>query len=129
MGQSCQSERNRRRTFFPLCFSFFLVSLCQTLSAYVGKLIWCPPPLILAYGFQIPVVLVGNKCDKKEGRQVSQADGKAMARKFHSCIFLESSAKQNTNIEPIFVELVRAIWKKEGKPNDDVDIDRGCVLL
>ncbi len=40
--------------------------------------------------FQVPVVLVGNKCDKKDERQVSTADGKAMAKRYNNCFFVET---------------------------------------
>merc|ERR1712217_129602 len=58
----------------------------------------------------IPIVLVGNKLDLDEERQVSTEEGSSLAQKF-SCGFIEASAKTNTNIKEIFYELVRMMIK------------------
>jgi len=77
----------------------------------------------------IPLVLVGNKCDKKEERQVSTADGKAVAKQWN-CYFLETSAKQAINIDRTFEELVRQIWRQEGKPDDEEEkSSKPCWLV
>ena len=58
---------------------------------------------------QKPVfMLVGNKCDKQYEREVSREEGAALARDF-GCEFLETSAKTPTNVERLFVELVRLL--------------------
>lgn len=58
---------------------------------------------------QKPVfMLVGNKCDKQYEREVSREEGAALARSF-GCEFLETSAKTPTNVERLFVELVRLL--------------------
>lgn len=59
---------------------------------------------------KIPIVLVGNKLDLDEERQVSTEEGRGLAQKF-ACGFLEASAKTNTNIKEIFFELVRMMIK------------------
>jgi small GTP-binding protein len=55
-----------------------------------------------------PMVLIGNKCDMVNERAVTRDQGEALAREFGST-FLESSAKSNVNVEPIFHDLVRQI--------------------
>jgi len=58
---------------------------------------------------QKPVfMLVGNKCDKQYEREVSREEGATLARNF-GCDFLETSAKTPTNVERLFVELVRLL--------------------
>ena len=59
---------------------------------------------------QIPIMLVGNKLDLDEERQVTAEQGRALAQKFN-CGFIEASAKTNTNIKELFFELVRQIKK------------------
>jgi len=60
----------------------------------------------------VPIVLVGNKCDLVERREVQIADGENMANSFgESCSFFESSAKARINIEEIFNEAVKLINK------------------
>ncbi|KAF0308918.1 GTP-binding protein Di-Ras2 [Amphibalanus amphitrite] len=53
----------------------------------------------------IPVMLVGNKCDENENREVSHTEGEEQAKKWR-CNFLETSAKNNTNVKELFQELL-----------------------
>ncbi|CAG8606304.1 14003_t:CDS:2, partial [Dentiscutata heterogama] len=46
----------------------------------------------------IPLMLVGNKCDKITEREVSREEGMNMARRLR-CDFIESSAKTCVNVE------------------------------
>lgn len=74
---------------------------------------------------EVPLVLVGNKCDLEEERSVSREEGENMAEKFGDCKFLESSAKERINVEEIFISLVRLI-DKASDPNavsDDEEED------
>jgi len=74
---------------------------------------------------EVPIVLVGNKCDLEEERAVSKQEGKSMAEKFGSyCKFLEASAKECINVEEIFKSLVRLVDKAEmgGDTDDDEEV-------
>lgn len=51
-----------------------------------------------------PLILVGNKCDDP-GRQVSEAEGQRMAKQW-DCAFVESSAKNNFNVQQLFEQLL-----------------------
>lgn len=53
----------------------------------------------------IPVMLVGNKCDETENREVSTVEGDAEAKAW-SCNFMETSAKTNHNVKELFQELL-----------------------
>lgn len=60
----------------------------------------------------VPMVLVGNKCDLADKRVVSKDAGKALASDFGldpEKHFYESSAKERTNIDEIFKDLVRQV--------------------
>ncbi|EHA99570.1 GTP-binding protein Rit1 [Heterocephalus glaber] len=59
-----------------------------------------------------PVVLVGNKSDLKQLRQVTKEEGLALAREF-SCPFFETSAAYRYYIDDVFHALVREIRRKE----------------
>jgi len=56
----------------------------------------------------IPVVLVGNKCDLEKDRQIPTERGTDLAKKFRLG-FMEVSAKTNHNVVEMFYELVRRI--------------------
>ena len=73
-------------------------------------------------------VLVGNKCDLKEKRQVSYEKGKELAEHYN-IPFFETSAKSSDNIENLFVEATKAFINKQislgninyGKPKSRPD--------
>ena len=54
------------------------------------------------------MMLVGNKCDKVQQREVSREEGAALAQHF-GCNFLETSGKTGQNVEDMFTDLVRAL--------------------
>ncbi|KAL1915818.1 uncharacterized protein VTP21DRAFT_6206 [Calcarisporiella thermophila] len=56
-----------------------------------------------------PMLVVGNKCDLADERQVSQAEGRELAEERFRCPFLESSAKERVNVEEAFYGVVREI--------------------
>ncbi|KAI8147067.1 ras family-domain-containing protein [Fennellomyces sp. T-0311] len=55
-----------------------------------------------------PMVLVANKCDLEQERQVSMQEGRDLARQF-GCQFFETSAKQRINVDEAFYGVVRDI--------------------
>ena len=54
----------------------------------------------------IPVMLVGNKSDESSAREVSTAEGAALAKVWKSA-FMETSAKTNHNVQELFQELLQ----------------------
>ena len=54
----------------------------------------------------LPIVLMGNKLDLEEERQVSKKEGIDFAKQ-HGCVFFESSAKTRVNVDEGFFEAVR----------------------
>jgi len=61
---------------------------------------------------KIACVLVGNKCDMTEGREVTEEEAGALAEKW-LCEAIETSAKTKHNVEKAFFDVVRAIREKE----------------
>ena len=59
---------------------------------------------------RVPLVLVGNKSDLVDSRQVTQKEAQDLARNF-GIQFFATSAKTRTNVDEIFYELVREIRK------------------
>jgi len=65
----------------------------------------------------VPMVLVGNKCDLIKKREVETKDGKEVAKQY-GCAFLESSAKHDININEVFYSLIDQVWLQGGPPTD-----------
>ncbi|XP_070122429.1 ras-related protein Rap-1A isoform X5 [Equus przewalskii] len=76
----------------------------------------------------VPMILVGNKCDLEDERVVGKEQGQNLARQWCNCAFLESSAKSKINVNEIFYDLVRQINRKtpveKKKPRK-----KTCLLL
>ena len=56
----------------------------------------------------VPLVLLGNKCDLENERQVSTEEGEELSEILH-CPFYETSAKDSINVILAFSQLVREI--------------------
>ncbi|KAJ6252455.1 ras-like protein rasd [Anaeramoeba flamelloides] len=69
---------------------------------------------------EVPMMIVGNKNDLENERQVSQGEGTDLAKSFNSP-FIETSAKTRTNVEEAFFGLVREIRKVKFGSNNDND--------
>jgi GTPase SAR1 family protein len=70
----------------------------------------------------IPLVLVGNKLDLAIERKVSSTRGEELARQWR-CPHYETSAKNRTNVDEIFYDLVGQIIKGEdGSKNKKVGV-------
>ncbi|KII68382.1 Ras-related protein ORAB-1 [Thelohanellus kitauei] len=62
---------------------------------------------------EVNKILVGNKIDMETKRVVDYSKGQALAEQ-HSMVFLETSAKQSTNIEQAFLAMTGEIMKRMG---------------
>ena len=76
----------------------------------------------------VPMVLVGNKCDLEDERVVGKELGKSLAGQFN-CAFMESSAKAKVNVNEIFFDLVRQINKKSPEKKQKPKKSSRCTLL
>jgi GTPase KRas protein len=72
----------------------------------------------------IPIVIVGNKKDHYNGREVSTEEGKALATSL-GCEFFETSAKTNANVENCFKCVVREIKQLRKGPSSNNGIGPG----
>merc|ERR1711907_659712 len=75
-------------------------------------------------GVKVPIVLVGNKCDLAENRTVMKKMGEQKVKEWKESkgrnsaigdiVFMEASAKEDTNVAAIFETLVRSMNKESG---------------
>lgn len=66
---------------------------------------------------KVPMVLIGNKCDLTEEREVSEAQGRELAEEM-GCPFMETSAKNKINNEECFFQSVREIIKMDNEEKE-----------
>jgi GTPase KRas len=74
------------------------------------------------------MILVGNKCDLEEERQVTEEEGQNLAKSF-GCPFFEASAKDLVNVENAFYQLVREIRMDLSGMTEGLIRHRKCSLL
>ena len=57
-------------------------------------------------------ILVGNKCDLEQSRQVRKEEGNEIANKY-GIKYIETSAKETTNIEDLFISTAKHLLSKQ----------------
>ncbi|CAK7890721.1 ras-related protein Rsr1p [[Candida] anglica] len=65
----------------------------------------------------VPMVLIGNKCDLKDDRVLSIEDGIKVSQDWGCVPFYETSAMYKTNVDESFIDVVRQIMRKEAAIN------------
>ena len=64
---------------------------------------------------RVPLLVVGNKCDLEQQRQVTTAEAQAFARSLGASL-IETSAAQRVNVDEAFHELVRTVRRHQASP-------------
>ncbi len=64
---------------------------------------------------EIPIVLVGNKCDLEKERQITFEEGQQLADKYGKIQFYEASAKTRKNVHEIFLDCAVQVFEKVKK--------------
>ena len=70
-----------------------------------------------------PILLLGNKCDLEEKREVTKEEGDQLAKEL-KLNFYETSNKDNINIEKAITELIEMIYKRLGKEFEGFETDQ-----
>lgn len=79
-------------------FTYFIIcSLVKTTILIVQRLNFNVHYIYNQDTDDVPMVLVGNKCDLEEERVVGKEQGVNLARQFN-CAFMETSAKAKINV-------------------------------
>lgn len=79
----------------------------------------------------LPVVLVGNKVDLSDSRQVTTEEGNALAKELNFTAFVETSAKEFDSTEAAFNQLLSSVASQRAatagrKPRRT---DRSCCIM
>lgn len=59
----------------------------------------------------VPIVLVGNKSDLEEDREVSRARAFAVSQSWGNTPYYETSARRRANVNEVFVDVCRQIMR------------------
>jgi len=81
-----------------------------------------------------PIVLVGNKCDLEDQRQVNKTEGEQLAEEWgENSSFFETSAKEKINHEECFYAAVRLVRDQQSRADVPVPNKKGsgfrCQIL
>ena len=74
------------------------------------------------------LILLGNKCDDEDKREVSYEEGKKISKKYNLFFFMEVSAKEGFK-SPNFLELAAISLYEDYENNKDDDNDISATLL
>jgi len=81
----------------------------------------------------IPFLLVGNKSDLTEQRQVSEEEAQQLADKMQ-VPYIETSAKFRNNVDKVFFDLMRMVTEQKEKENaqnmkEEKKENKGCACV
>lgn len=85
--------------------------------------------ILLSFIFQVPIVLVGNKCDLAVDRKVPQEYGAQLSVAWGSIPYYETSARARINVDEVFYDLVRLINQQNPMRNDRAGRKKKCKIL
>ncbi|EGC40380.1 rapC, RAS family GTPase [Dictyostelium purpureum] len=79
---------------------------------------------------QIPIVVLGNKCDLEENRAVFPEEVEALIKRWGSGEFMETSARIDMNIQSAFDQLVKQLFiKQTEKPSSKKEKKSNLSLI
>ncbi|KAI4142647.1 MAG: hypothetical protein L6R39_004866 [Caloplaca ligustica] len=73
---------------------------------------------------QVPLVIVGNKCDLGDDRVVSSARAFAVCQSWGNVHYYETSARRRLNVDEAFVDLCRQIIRKDAATSTIRDMEK-----
>jgi small GTP-binding protein len=79
-------------------------------------------------GEDMVVILVGNKCDLGESREVEEEEGKEFAETEGLC-FMETSALKNLNVEQVFLQMITKILEITNQRSLEAKMDEKPINL
>lgn len=96
---------------FLVVYSIALRSTFENVRTFVSQINRVKQELAVK---NAPIMIVGNKADMSQRREVSTSEGEALAKSL-GCTFLECSAKTGINVEGAFFGLVGCMRQRRGE--------------
>ena len=104
--------RNITNSYYRNCSGIIIVYDITSHESFDKVTEWVSD--VRKYVPTVPLLLVGNKCDKEDERQVTREEGEEQARKL-GLVFLETSAKTSVNIDEAFKEMTKQLLNELAK--------------
>lgn len=79
-------------------------------------------------GNDVIIVLVGNKTDLNEKREVTTQQGEEEAKK-HNLMFIETSAKVGHNVKPLFKRIAQALPGMDGDRDQTPNQSESPIII
>lgn len=138
-GEKCQldildtagQEEYMRDNYYRLGEGFLCVYSITMRDTFVATHRFYDHILQVKNKEEVPLILVGSKCDLEGDREVQKAEGEDLSSNW-GCPFFETSAKTRVNVDEVFTELVRKVKlfkEKEGGAEVQKTDSSCCVLL
>jgi len=116
---------------FLLMYSLTLKATFEEVQVLKDKIVRIKDTMAEANGQEeatIPMVLVGNKCDLEDEREVKYDDGKSVADRW-GCTFFETSAKTKKNVHECMHQLIREIRNSRPEASLEGKKKNFCEIL
>ncbi|KAM9308360.1 ras-related protein Rab-10-like [Gastrophryne carolinensis] len=108
-------------SYFRGAQGFLLVYDITNTKSFENITLWMKDIKMKA-GEEVDIVLLGNKCDKEDEREVSKERGEKLAWEY-GIHFFETSAKENINIDKAFLILSEAIYEKRSSMSVNTNVN------
>ncbi|KAI5293030.1 Ras- protein rsr1 [Ascosphaera acerosa] len=76
---------------------------------------------------KVPLVIVGNKSDLEEDRQVARSTAFALSKDWGDTPYYETSARRRANVNEVFIDLCRQIIRKDIESSQEAGKEYGGV--
>lgn len=110
--------RNITSSYYRNCSGIIIVYDITSHESFEKVSEWVEE--VRRYVSKVPLLLVGNKCDMEDKRDVRKEEGEELSQKL-GLIFMETSAKTAENIDKAFQEMSKELVKEAmNKPKPEV---------
>ena len=79
-------------------------------------------------GLEYPIILIGNKCDLEEKREILKEEGENLAKNYNLS-FYETSNKEGKNVEEVGMELIKKIIDRKEKQKEETENNNNVIEL
>ena len=111
-------DRYRKRTNHIMLFVFSITS--DKSFKFIEELLRIEYEQDQEYFEKMGVIIVGNKCDLTEDREIETPDARDLARDYGAAYY-ETSAKTGQNVDKAFYESIRKYHEKCGEMEETME--------